>query len=283
MISRESDAASSVFMDGFAEAPIDAFATLAQAPIILEVRDLLKVFRCNGRSDVVAVDGISFSVRAGECVGVVGESGSGKSTMVGMIMRLIDATSGQVLVDGRDVLALHGRQVRELYRDVQMVFQNPVGSFDPRQTLVQGVAEGMRNLRGVSRAQAALRAEELLARCGLPVELANRHAREVSGGQCQRAAIARALAASPKLLVLDEATSALDVTVQKQILDLLFDIRQKTGMAMLFICHDIALTQAICDRVMVMRKGAIVERGSVDEVIGNPQHPYTLQLIESLL
>lgn len=258
-------------------------AACGRGPVVLDVRDLRKAFSRRGLPDTIAVDGIDFQVHAGECVGLVGESGSGKSTAAGMVMRMVEASGGQVLLGRCDVLSLRGRGIRELYRDVQMVFQNPTGSFDPRRTLGEGIAEGARNLRGASRADAAVRAAALLERCGLPAHLADRHAREVSGGQCQRAAIARALAVGPRLLVLDEATSALDATAQKQVLELLGDLRRETGMAMLFICHDIALTQAVCDTVLVMRRGRIVERGTPDEIVSDPQHPYTRQLIESVL
>lgn len=253
------------------------------AHLVLQVEDLCKTFSRKGREDVVAVDHVSFQVRAGECVGLVGESGSGKTTVASIVACLQRASSGSVVIDGRDACGLQGADLRRIYRFVQMVFQNPASSFDARQSLGEGIGEGLRNQYRLSRADARKRAEKLLARCGLPADYYGRYAREVSGGQCQRAAIARALAVEPRLLICDEATSALDVTVQKQIVELLADIRRSTSMGMLFICHDIALTQEICDYVLVMQAGCVVEQGLTNEVIGNPQHAYTRQLIEAVL
>lgn len=253
------------------------------APVVLQVNELKKVFSRKGTADVVAVDGISFEVRAGECVGLVGESGSGKSTTSSMIMRMTDPTSGEIVLDGVNVANLPKKQLKELYRHVQMVFQDPCGSFDPRRTLGDGIAEGLRNYKGASRAQALEQAREMLQHVGLPADFSERFAREVSGGQRQRAAIARAMVLQPKLLICDEATSALDVTVQQSIVELLGRMRRETGMAMLFICHDIALAQTICDRILVMEHGKIVEQGDARQVISNPQHPYTKQLVDSVL
>lgn len=253
------------------------------APVVLQVNELRKVFSRKGTAGVVAVDGISFAVRQGECVGLVGESGSGKSTTSSMIMRMTDPTSGEIMLDGVDVANLSRKHLKELYRHVQMVFQDPRGSFDPRRTLGDGIAEGLRNYQDMSRAQALECAQEMLRHVGLPAEFAQRFAREVSGGQCQRAAIARAMALRPKLLICDEATSALDVTVQQSIVELLGAVREETGMAMLFICHDIALAQTMCDCILVMERGRIVEQGNAREVISNPRHPYTKQLVDSVL
>lgn len=252
-----------------------------QTPV-LEVRDLRKVFSCKGSDDKVAVDRVSFAVRRGECLGVVGESGSGKSTVANMVLRLLDATDGQILLNGEDITHVKGKQLREAYRSMQVVFQSPAGSFDPRRTLGAGIAEGMRNA-GVSKEEARTRVVALLAQCGLPAEIADRYPREVSGGQCQRAAIARALALEPNLLVCDEATSALDVTVQRQVVELLARVRAERDMAMLFICHDIALVSEICDTVVVMKDGAVMEQGRADEVIRNPQSDYTKTLLAAVL
>lgn len=252
-----------------------------QTPV-LEVHDLRKVFSRKGSEDKVAVEGVSFSVHRGECLGVVGESGSGKSTVANMVLRLVDATEGCVLLNGSDLTALKGRRLREAYRSMQAVFQDPAGSFDPRRTLGSGIAEGLRNA-GVSRRQAQARVFELLALCGLSEEMASRYPRDVSGGQCQRAAIARALALEPDLLICDEATSALDVTVQRQVVDLLSRLRRERAMAMLFICHDIALVSEACDTVLVMKDGAVVEYGPVAEVVGNPRSDYTKTLIDAVL
>ena len=251
---------------------------------VLELRDVTKRYEGRGGGDdVVAVDGVSLSVEAGSCVGLVGESGCGKSTIAQMACGLEAATSGSVVVAGRETDTRHGagfarRAVRRGPSEVQMVFQQPRSSFDPRRTLGDGVCEPLR-IAGASAAQARTRAAELFASCGLGEDLLDRYPREVSGGQCQRAAIARALACDPRLIVCDEPTSALDVTVQAQVLALLRDVRADTGVAYLFICHDLALVQGFCERVLVMRHGKIVEEGATEEVLCHPRHPYTRDLI----
>ena len=252
------------------------------AEAVLEVTGLRKVYERRGEPDFVAVDGVDFSVAAGECVGLVGGSGCGKSTIAQMLTRLLDPTEGSISLSGRDVTAAKGSELRALAKDVQMVFQNPTSSFDPRRTLGDGIAECLRNF-GAGKDEARSRASELLERCGLPADFVDRYPREVSGGQCQRAAIARALAPDPALIICDEATSALDVTVQAQIVDLLRDVAAERGTAYLFICHDLALVQGFCDRVLVMQSGRIVEEGSARNVVANPQHPYTQELVASIL
>ena len=229
---------------------------------VLEVRDLTKIYRRRGQSTVTAVDGVSFSLQPGECLGIIGESGSGKSTLVNMITRLTDADSGQIILKGREITRLRGRGLRSVYAEMQMVFQQPADSFDPRRTLGDGIGESLRN-SGWSAAAAREESGKLLVQCGLPADFAGRYPHEVSGGQCQRAAIARALAIRPSILLCDEATSALDVTIQQEILDLLGTLRRQMGeeFSILFICHDIALVQQFCDRVLVMYQGKIVEEG----------------------
>ena len=241
---------------------------------ILSVRELTKTFSRPGQGKQTAVNGVSFDLRPGERLGIIGESGSGKTTVANLITRLLDADGGRILLDGEDITSVTGRDLRRVYRKIQMVFQTPAESFDPRRTLGDGVGE---SLRGPSRQEAV----RLMERCGLPGELARRYPHEVSGGQCQRAAIARALAMGPKVLICDEATSALDVTVQKEILDLLRGLEGDLGI--LFICHDISLVQQFCHRVLVMHRGEIVEQGTPDEVICRPQHAYTRHLIDSVL
>ena len=251
---------------------------------ILSVHDLTKTFSRPGQSELTAVDHISFALLPGECLGIIGESGSGKSTTVNLITRLLDATAGTILLDGEDITHKKGRALRKVYQKMQMVFQTPADSFDPRRTLGDGIGESLRN-SGMSRKETALEAARLLERCGLSASFSGRYPHEVSGGQCQRAAIARALAIRPKLLICDEATSALDVTVQKEILELLNALRREQGRALsiLFICHDISLVQQFCDRVLVMYQGKIVEQGTPDEVICLPQNDYTKRLIDSVL
>jgi len=249
---------------------------------ILKVDNLTKVFTRKGQPDFTAVDHISFAVEPGQCLGIIGESGSGKSTAVNMITRLIDPTEGQIILDGQDITRLKGRQLQTAYRKMQMVFQTPTESFDPRHTLGDGVGESLRNF-GHSRSAVREQVAQLLQQCGLPPEFAKRYPHQVSGGQCQRAAIARAIAIQPKLLICDEATSALDVTIQTEILALLSDLRRELKLSILFICHDIALVQQFCDWVLVMYKGSIMEEGIPYEVIRNPRNDYTKRLIESIL
>lgn len=249
---------------------------------LIEVKNLTKTFYRNGKAVLTAVDGVSFQLYPGEILGIVGESGSGKSTVARLITRLIDATDGTIELDGQDITCIRGRELREIYRKIQMVFQSPGGSFDPRRTLGDGIGESLRN-HGFSKREAEETVIRLLEQCGLPVEFAKRYPHEVSGGQCQRAAIARALAIGPKILICDEATSALDVTVQKQIIDLLQSLREQTGLSFIFICHNLALVQAFCTRVLVMRDGKIVEEGDPDTVIQSPKTEYVKELIASVL
>ena len=240
---------------------------------ILRVQNLTKTFTRSGQSNLTAVNGISFDLLPGECLGIIGESGSGKTTAVNLITRLLDATEGKIFLDGEDITLKTGKSLRVIYRKMQMVFQTPTDSFDPRRTLGDGIGESLRNC-GMTRHDADAQAARLLERCGLPAAFAGRYPHEVSGGQCQRAAIARALAVKPKVLICDEATSALDVTVQKEILELLHTLRSEQGtkLSILFICHDISLVQRFCDRVLVMYHGDIVEQGTPIDVICHPQN-----------
>lgn len=246
---------------------------------ILQIQDLKKIFSRSGQGDFVAVDGVSFDVAVGECVGLIGESGSGKSTVANIIARLLNADEGRVFLDSTDVTMA---DVRQIFRTVQMIFQSPQDSFDPRRTLGDGIGESLRNI-GLPRAKVHAEVERLLDAVGLSPEFAGRYPHEVSGGQCQRAAIARALAIEPKLLICDEATSALDVTVQAEIVALLSSLMHERGMACLFICHDVALAQDFCDRLLVMYRGKIVEEGTPDEIVQSPNQEYTKMLIDSVL
>ena len=251
---------------------------------ILKVENLTKVFSRQGQADFTAVNGISFRLFPGECLAIIGESGSGKTTAVNMISRLTDADSGNIILEGQDITHWKGQKLREVYRTMQMVFQTPTESFDPRRTLGDGIGESLRNA-GVSKGETRKKVETLLEQCGLGAEFADRYPHQVSGGQCQRAAIARALAIEPRLLICDEATSALDVTVQKEILDLLSALRAQQGrnLSILFICHDISLVQQFADRVLVMYQGKIVEEGTPEDVIRHPENDYTKRLIDSIL
>ena len=249
--------------------------------IILKADHLKKVF-ISGKKSMTAVDDVSFELERGECLGIVGESGSGKSTIAKMITHLESITEGQVFLKGKDITHARGKDLRETYQNIQMVFQMPMESFDPRCTLGDGIGESLRNM-GISRAETRKRVENLLERCGLSKEYADRYPHQVSGGQCQRAAIARALAVDPEILICDEATSALDVTVQKQILELLIELKEKENLSFILICHDLALVQAFCDHVMVLNGGKMVEYGTTEQVIDHPKTDYTRTLIESVL
>ena len=231
---------------------------------------------------MTVVDDVSFELERGECLGIVGESGSGKSTIVKMLTHLEPVTDGQIFLKGKNITHVGGKSLRKTYQDIQMVFQMPMESFDPRCTLGDGIGESLRNM-GINRKETRKRVENLLERCGLDAEYADRYPHQVSGGQCQRAAIARALAVSPEILICDEATSALDVTVQKQILELLLRLKNEKKLSFLFISHDLALVQAFCDRVLVMYQGEIVEEGKTEDVISRPKEAYTRQLIDSVL
>ena len=199
-----------------------------------------------------------------------------------MITHLEPVTDGQIFLKGKDITYASGKSLRKTYQDIQMVFQMPMESFDPRCTLGDGIGESLRNM-GISRNETRKKVENLLEKCGLDAGFVDRYPHQVSGGQCQRAAIARALAVDPEILICDEATSALDVTVQKQILELLIELKEKENLSFLFICHDLALVQAFCDRVIVMKDGRIVEEGETEAIISRPESKYTKKLIESVL
>ena len=249
--------------------------------IVLRAENLKKVF-ISGKKEFTAVDDVSFELERGECLGIVGESGSGKSTIAQMITHLEPATEGRIFLKEQDITHARGKALRDIYQDVQMVFQMPMESFDPRCTLGDGIGESLRNM-GISRAETRKHVENLFERCGLDAEYAGRYPHQVSGGQCQRAAIARALAVSPDILICDEATSALDVTVQKQILELLTELKQKENLSFILICHDLALVQAFCDKVLVLYHGKTVEYGTPDDIIYHPKMDYTKKLIDSVL
>ena len=248
---------------------------------ILEVKDLTKQFYKN-KQLFTAVDHISFQLQQGECLGIVGESGCGKSTTVKMLTHLLKPDGGEIFLDGTEIQHLKGKALKKLYTEIQMVFQTPQDSFDPRRTLGDGIMESMKN-HGISGKQARERMQQLLNQVELPLELADRYPNQVSGGQCQRAAIARALAIEPKILICDEATSALDVTVQAQIVDLLKRLQKEMNLSILLICHDLALVQHLCDRVLVMYQGKIMEEGDPDNVINFPQNDYTKTLVEAAM
>jgi len=255
---------------------------------LLEIRDLRTYYpirrgifaRTVGA--VRAVDGVNLTLQAGETVGVVGESGCGKTTLARTVLRLERPRTGAVLVDGVDIATLRGAALKAYRRQVQVVFQDPFASLNPRHTVLDMVTEGMlaHGLATMSnrRAQAA----RLLEDVGLGVELLDRYPHAFSGGQRQRIAIARALSLGPRLLICDEAVSALDLSVRAQILNLLADLRARRGLAYLFITHDMAVVQHLADRIVVMRDGRVVEAGPAEQVLACPSHPYTKELLAAV-
>jgi peptide/nickel transport system ATP-binding protein len=261
-------------------------AAVAPGPPILVLDGISKtygkrgLFRKAGRI-VHAVADVSLSLPRGSTLGIVGESGSGKSTLARCIVRLLDTDAGSIRLDGIDLTRLSSRAMRQEARLVQMVFQDPYASLNPRRRAGELVAQGPM-VHGVSRTEAMERARELFALVGLPPEAMQRFPHEFSGGQRQRIGLARALALRPELLVADEAVSALDVSVQAQVLRLLADLRERLGLSMLFITHDLRVAAQICDRIAVMRDGAVVEQGTAEQVFGNPTHPYTQALLASV-
>ena len=244
---------------------------------LLEAREVSRTFR-RGRKTVTALDRISLTVAPGEALGVVGQSGSGKTTLLRSLAGLLPVQQGQVLLESKPLETLPRRTV---WQTMQMVFQTPQDSFDPRQTLGGAIGEALVHY-GVPRDRVAVETSALLERCGLLPELASRYPHEVSGGQCQRAAIARALAPKPRLLLCDEATASLDATVQAQIMDLLTTLRQQ-GMAFVFVSHDLALVQQFCSRILVLHQGVVEEAGDTEQVLLRPLSGYTRRLVEASL
>ena len=230
-----------------------------------------------------AVDGVSFNLRAGETMGVVGESGCGKSTLARGVLRLLDPSAGAVAWLGRDIAKASRKDVQPLRKELQIVFQDPLASLDPRNTIGQSIAEPLTVFRpDIDAKGREAAAREMMERMGLDPILVNRYPHELSGGQNQRVGIARAMILKPKLVVCDEAVSALDVSVQAQILDLLIDLQKEFGLAMMFISHDLSVVREICHRVMVLYLGRVVESASRDELFNNPRHPYTRALLSAV-
>ena len=243
---------------------------------ILEGKNICKRYRRKGVS-VDALSGVSFALEEGEILGIVGESGSGKSTLLKQISGLEAPDSGELLLDGRP---LGSKRTKEDYSTIQMIFQDAVGSFQPRRKIAASIRETVRSLSSVYEEP---NWQALCTMVQLPLELSKRYPRDLSGGQCQRFAIARAMAVHPRILLCDEITSALDVSSQAQILRLLSMLRQEKGMSVVFVSHDLAVVRSICDRVVVMRGGRVVEEGPVGQVIHAPREAYTKQLIASVL
>jgi peptide/nickel transport system ATP-binding protein len=252
------------------------------APALIEVKGLVKHYPVRGGSVVRAVDGVSFALRRGETLALVGESGCGKSTVGRTLLRLVPPTGGEVWLDGMRIDNLPASKLRPLRQRMQVVFQDPFSSLDPRQRVADIIAEPLRNF-GLTKGRAlALRVAGLLDRVGLPRDAGRRLPHEFSGGQRQRIGIARALAPGPDLLVCDEAVSALDVSVKAQIVNLLGDLQAELGLALLFISHDLAIVEHLTHRVAVMYLGRIVETADRATLFGAPHHPYTRALLSAV-
>jgi peptide/nickel transport system ATP-binding protein len=265
------------------DGPLPARAAAGQAAPpapMLEARALTKVYS-TPRGDLRAVDAIDLSVETGEILGIVGESGSGKSTVARLVLRLIEPTSGTLAFDGKDITTLDGAALRQMRRHMQLVFQNPHSALNGRHTIGDAIGEPLRIQSRLSRLEIERRVDELLDIVQLPRLFRYRYPHELSGGQKQRVCIARAVALKPKLLVLDEPTSALDVSVQAQILEFLRALRGELNLTYLFISHDLAVVRELCDRIVVMQRGRIVERGPTAEIFAAPTDPYTRSLLES--
>ena len=249
---------------------------------LLEAEHLTKIFTQRGKESFKAVDDVSFTLKPGETLGIVGESGSGKSTLAKMITRLTDITEGTLKFEGKDITRLKHNQLKDVYGNIQMVFQNPVGSFDPRRTLGDGIGESLRN-RGMKKADIEKRVAELLEQCGLSSEFAKRYPHEVSGGQCQRAAIARALAVEPKVLICDEATSALDVTIQKQIMELLEEAKQTCSDPVVLIEQRVDFSRWV-EQGFGTSDAILISDGTMlpDDIINEPKQAYTRKLVDAV-
>ena len=249
---------------------------------ILKCENLRKEFK---KRDHVhkAADDISFQLFEGECLGIVGESGSGKSTLAKMIMKLENADSGSIFLDGEDISKYKGRKIREYYSRIQMVFQDAKGSFNPKMTIGNSIMEYVCNLCYVDKSERRKKVVKLLEQVGLTEEHYDRYPYELSGGQCQRAAIARALSVHPKVIIFDEATSGLDVSVQAQVVELLKKTIEERVISYLFISHDLKLVSTFCDRIGVMHHGKLVEIGYSYDVINNSKNEYTNLLVNSVL
>ncbi len=255
---------------------------------VLRVRDLVKRFDIPGglfsgpAGRVHAVEKVSFDLRAGETLSLVGESGCGKSTTGRAIMRLIEPQSGEISIEGTDIRALDKDRMREMRKHIQMIFQDPYASLNPRMNIGDAIAEPFLTHKMGSRAQARDKAMDLLERVGLSADMASRYPSQFSGGQRQRICIARALSLEPKVIVADESVSALDVSIKAQVVNLMMDLQEQFGLSYLFISHDMAVVERISHQVAVMYLGEIVEKGPVAAVFGNPQHPYTKRLMAAV-
>ncbi|HCW52936.1 MAG TPA: ABC transporter ATP-binding protein [Clostridium sp.] len=247
--------------------------------VILEFKNIKKEYKKNNHIHK-ACDDVSFKLYKGECLGIIGESGWGKSTIAKILMKLENQDSGQIIYENEDVSYIKGKELKKYFTNVQMVFQDAYGSFNPRMTIGSSLLEYICNLCFDKKNDRKKRAVELLKEVGLSEEHFYRYPNELSGGQCQRAAIARALSVHPKVIIFDEATSALDVSVQAVIIQLLNEMKHKHDLSYIFICHDLGLVSSFCDRTAVMNNGKIVEIDDTYKIMNNPQNEYTKRLLE---
>jgi oligopeptide transport system ATP-binding protein len=253
-------------------------------PVLLRVKDVYKYFPISGfgGQSVRAVDGVDLEVRRGEALGLVGESGCGKSTLARLITALLPVTGGSIWFDGQEITKLRGGALRRVRRSMQMIFQDPFASLDPRMTVGDIIAEPLDNYEIGTGRERHQRVQELLRLVGLNPNFTNRYPHEFSGGQRQRIGIARALAVNPSFIVCDEAVSALDVSIQAQIINLLQDLQQEFQLTYLFIAHDLAVVRHLSDRIAVMYLGKVVETADRNDIYDGPQHPYTKALLSSI-
>ncbi|MDD2478045.1 MAG: ABC transporter ATP-binding protein [Candidatus ainarchaeum sp.] len=250
--------------------------------MIMQVSNLTKTFTISGKKQI-AVDKVNLSIKRGECLGLIGESGSGKSTIANLIAGLLKPDSGSIIFNSSEFVKASAKDLQIARKEMQMVFQNPQESFNPRMKLIGAISEPLIYQKKYKKSEIEQLVYGTLERVGLKGEYAAKYAWEISGGECQRAAIARAIIGNPKLILCDEITSALDVSVQAQIISLLHQLKEETDMSFLFISHDLAIVSSICDNVAVMYKGQIMESGDTLSLINNPLHPYTRDLIFNAL
>lgn len=255
---------------------------LQNADTIMEVTDLCKFFKAGRKQTLKAVDHVSVSIKRGETLGLVGESGCGKTTCGRTMMKLYEPTSGKVIFDGKDISTLKGKDLLEFRKNVQIIFQDPYASLDPRMTIGEIISEGMDVHFKLTDKEKNDKVAELLNKVGLSADYANRFAHELSGGQRQRVGIARALAVEPKFIVCDEPISALDVSIQAQIINLLMKLQKEKDLTMLFIAHDLSMVKHISDRIAVMYLGNMVELSDSVDLYKKPLHPYTEALLSAV-